>query len=427
LDSDWTFKILVLVICFILSAFFSGSEVALFSFDKKKIRDFKKQHHITGSYIQSLLENPRRLLVTILLGNTLVNVAASILSVFIAIEAGRLIGISLELSLFIQIILLTVLLLLIGEMTPKLWATKFPNQFARIVAIPLYWISILVYPVSKILTDLLKIATSRIDFDRSKTALHSLEINELADLGVEKGTIKKDENELIHGIVSFKTVTAREVMTHRVDIIAIALDSSFDELIGVINESGHSRIPLYGESLDDIIGIIYSKDLLPYIRTPELTKTLSWKSIARDVLFIPQTKMINDLLHDFQEKKMHIGIVVDEYGGTAGLISLEDILEEIVGDIRDEYDRDENEIVKINDNSYLLLGKVSVDDLNELLKMNFSSENGDYDTVGGFIFNHTGFIPHQGFHFLYNNYKFTVKEVNNKRVNKVLIEKTGGP
>ena len=416
-------KFLLLLVCLLFSAFFSGSEVALFSFDKKKIREFKKEYRIIGGYIQVLLENPKRLLVTILLGNTVVNVAASIISVVIAFQLARSFNISEEIALIVQIAVLTVLILLVGETTPKLWAQKYPTQFARLVVIPLYWISIILYPVSKILTDSLKFLTSRITFDKSKSVLQGVEITDLADLSIEKGTIEEGEHELIHGIVSFKTVTAREIMTPRVDITSVSVDDSFDELMNIINESGHSRIPLFENSLDKIIGIIYAKDLLPFLKNPESRKTLSLRSIAREALFVPETKLINQLLHEFQDKNMHLGIVVDEYGGTAGLISLEDILEEIVGEIRDEYDKEENEISKLSDTSYLLLGKVSIDELNDLLNQEFSSENDDYDTVGGFIFNHAGSIPQQGFHFTHNNYKFTVKEVVNKRINKVLVEK----
>jgi gliding motility-associated protein GldE len=423
LEFGWSLKILLLLICFIFSAFFSGSEVALFSFDKKKTREFKKQHKIIGSYLQSLLENPRRLLVTILIGNTVVNVAASIIAVILALEAALIFNISVELALLIQIPLLTILILLFGEVTPKLWANKYPSQFIRVAALPLYWLGIILYPISKILTDLLRLLSSKMNFDRTKTALHGTDIKDLADLSIESGTIEEGEHELIHGIVSFKTVTAREVMTPRVDIIAVSLDTDFDEMMKIINESGHSRIPLYEDSLDKVVGIIYAKDLLPFLSNPEIRKSLSLKNIAREAMFVPETKLINVLLHDFQEKNMHLGIVVDEYGGTSGLISLEDILEEIVGEIRDEYDREENEIVKLGEDSFMILGKVSIDELNELLDQDFSSENDDYDTVGGFIFNQAGIIPQQGFHLIHNNYKFTVKEVVNKRVNKVLVEK----
>jgi putative hemolysin len=423
LDIDWFIRIGAIILCLIASAFFSGSEVALFSFDKKKIKEFKKEHKIIGGYIQVLLDNPRRLLITILLGNTIVNTGTSIIGVLIALDAARIFNISTEIAVLIQIILVTIAILFVGEITPKLWANKYPAQFAKLVSVPLYWISILFYPVAKLLADFLKISTSRISKYKSKTVLQGAEFTELADLGVEKGTIEEEEHELIHGIVSFKTVTVHEVMTPRVDISAVSVDENFDELMNIITASGHSRIPLYENNLDKIIGVIFAKDLLPYFKNPELRKTISLKKIARDVMFVPQTKLINELLHDFQEKNIHLGIVVDEYGGTAGLITLEDILEEIVGDIRDEFDKEENPITTINENSYLILGKVSIDELNELLEQSFSSENDDYDTVGGFIFNHAGMIPSQGFHFVYNNFKFTVKEVVNKRVNKVLIER----
>ncbi len=363
---------------------------------------------------------------TILLGNTIVNVAASIISVLIALQLALAFKVSEELALIVQIALVSTLILLFGETTPKLWAQKYPTQVARLAAIPLYWISILLYPVSKILTDFLKFLTSKITFDKSKSVLQGVEITDLADLSIEQGTIEEGEHGLIHGIVSFKTVTAREIMTPRVDITSVSVEDSFDELMNIINESGHSRIPLYENSLDKIIGIIYAKDLLPFLKNPESRKTLSIRSIVREALFVPETKLINELLHEFQDKNMHLGIVVDEYGGTAGLISLEDILEEIVGEIRDEYDKEETEILKLNEFSYQILGKVSIDELNELLGQDYSSENDDYDTVGGFIFNQAGSIPQQGFHFIHNNYKFTVKEVVNKRINKVLVEKISG-
>lgn len=427
MDIDWLFRIGALILCLIASAFFSGSEIALFSFDKKKIREFKKEHKIVGGYIQVLLDNPRRLLVTILLGNTLVNTTASIIGVIIALDAAKTFGLSVEAAVLIQIVFLTAALLFIGEITPKLWANKYPMQFAKLVAVPLYWVSIIFYPIAKLLTDILRITTSRLNKYKSKTILEGAEITELADLGIENGTIEEEEHELIQGIVSFKTVTAREVMTPRVDISAVAVDADFDTLMDVITSSGHSRIPLYENNLDKIVGVVFAKDLLPYLRNIEIRKTLQLKNIAREIIFVPETKLINDLLHDFQEKNIHLGIVVDEYGGTAGLISLEDILEEIVGDIRDEYDKEENAITRLNENACVVLGKVSIDELNELLGEDFSSENDDYDTVGGFIFNNAGMIPAQGFHFIHNNYKFTVKEVINKRINKVLIEKIQQP
>ncbi len=425
MEVDWFYRIAVLFILLLFSAFFSGSEVALFSLDKKKIKDLKKKGGLTDRYIINLLDNQRRLLVTILLGNTIFNVAASIVGVWIAMDAASVFEISVDLALLIQIIALTLIILLFGEVTPKVWASKYPLQFSRICSIPLYWISVLIYPVSKILTDTIKTLASRIKYDKSKTAILTSEIQELADLGVEKGTIEEDEHELLQGLVSFKTVTVREVMTPRVDVVAVSNDTNFDELMKIITESGHSRIPLYDEDLDDIIGVIYAKDLLKFIRKKEEQVSLNLKSIARSAMFIPETKLINELMHEFQEKNMHMGIVVDEYGGTSGLVSLEDILEEIVGDIWDEFDTEENEITRIDDNTYMILGKVSIDEMNELLEFDFSSENDDYDTIAGFIYNLAGKIPEKDFTATFNDFQFIVKEVINRRINKILVRKPG--
>ncbi|HEX3074463.1 MAG TPA: hemolysin family protein [Ignavibacteriales bacterium] len=406
----------------LLSALFSGSEVALFSLDKEKILTLKNTPKVISEYILSLIEFPRRLLITILLGNTIVNVGASIISVSLALDIAEDYSLEKDAVLFVQIFVLTALVLLIGEITPKIWASKKPLQFAKFSSVPLYWISVLMYPVSKTLADIIRHSIAKIKFDKSKTVISTSEFAELADLGIEAGTLEEEEHGLIHGIVSFKTVMVREVMTPRVDITSISSDSSFEEIMQIIVESGHSRIPLYGENLDDIIGIVYAKDLLPYLHDGEHKKTFNLSKIARKAMFVPETKFINELMKEFQEKKMHVGIVVDEYGGTAGLISMEDILEEIVGEIRDEYDKDENEISKVGDNVYLVMGKVSIYEINELLETQAIPESEDYDTIGGFILNNAGSIPQKDYSFVYENYKFTVKDVTNNRVNKVLIE-----
>lgn len=422
MEVDSYYRIIALVILIILSALFSGSEVALFSLDKKKLFD-KEKKTLLINYINSLLDFPRRLLVTILLGNTIVNVAASIIAVAIAFDISTAYQISLELALLIQIVVLTLLILLFGEITPKVFASKFPLRFAKIIALPLYWTSVLLYPIAKILTDVIKSFASKLKYDQSKTALLSTEITELADLGVEKGTLEEDEHDLIHGLVTFRTVTVREVMTPRVDIKAVSVDMPFNELMQLITDSGHSRIPLFEDNLDNVVGVIYAKDLLPYIGSQEKRDVIQLRQISRKTMFVPETKLISELMHEFQEKNMHMGIVVDEYGGTAGLVSLEDILEEIVGEIRDEYDKEENEVTKLNETSYMLLGKMPIDELSTLLDREFSTEDDDYDTVGGFIFNHAGKIPDEGFTVTEGDFKFTVKEIYNKRIKRVLVEK----
>lgn len=423
MDLNWLFNLFGILILIFLSAFFSSSEIAIFSFDKKKLNDFKKDHPILAKYLSIVIDNSRRILVTILLANTIVAVWASIISVQLSLEIADKYGYSKDVTIFVQIVVLTIVLLVIGEISPKIWANKHQITTLKIVLMPIYWISVLFYPIAYLITSLMDVFSKNITERKSNTALQESEIKELAELGVEKGTIEEEEHDLINGIVSFKSVTAREIMTPRVDIAAIPVDATFEELMSVINESGHSRIPLYEKDLDNIKGIIIAKDLLPFIKKKELSQNINLLKIAREAIFVPSSKHINDLLHEFQEKKIHLAIVVDEYGGTAGLISLEDILEEIVGEIRDEHDKEENEITKLSDNSYLLLGKLSIDELNELLNENFSSENDDYDTLGGFVFNHAGTIPEQGYSFVFNNYKFTIKEIVHNRINKVLVEK----
>ncbi|MCF6270818.1 MAG: hemolysin family protein [Melioribacteraceae bacterium] len=406
-----------------MSAFFSGSEVALFSLDKKQLNKIEAQNSLLNRYIILLLKSPRRLLVTILLGNTIFNVAATIIAVSLAVEVSKVYNYSVELVLLIQIIALTIFILIIGEITPKLFASKAPVTFSRIVAFPLYWTSVIIYPVAKILTDSIKFLVSKIKIDSSKTALRRSEITELADIGMEHGSIEEDEHELIHGLVDFKSISTREVMTPRVDIKSISVESSFEKVIKIITDSGNSRIPIYKDSLDNIVGILYAKDVLNFLVIGKAKHNFNLKKILREAMFVPETKLISELLKEFQKKNMHIGIVVDEYGGTAGLISLEDILEEIVGEIQDEYDNEDDEIIKINDDKYILLGKVDIDEVNELLDSDFKNEDDDYDTVGGFIFQQAGNIPEKGYSFDYNNFNFEVIEIDNNRISKVIVKK----
>ncbi len=423
MELSWLAKVIFITISLLLTAFFTISEVVLFSFDKQKLQTFRKVNKISGGYIQLLLDYPRRLLVTIQLCITITNTVIVIFSLLLTKDLAIFLHTDYEIQLIINLVILILLIFLIGDVIPKNLGNKYPDTFAKFTSLPLYWISILTYPVTKILSDLLGFFNVKIKTEKNPTALQTDELTELAELSVQKGEIEVEEHELIQGIVDFKNVSVREIMTPRVDIISVSTDDNFETLMKTISESGFSRIPLYQDNLDNIVGILYAKDLIPYIKNPESANNLQLKIIARDVMFVPETKPIKDLLHEFQEKKLHVGIVVDEYGGTAGLISLEDILEEIVGDIRDEFDKEEKQIFKLSDNSYVLQGRIQIDELNDLLGEDFSSINDDYDTLGGFIFNHAGNIPRQGFHFVHNNYKFTVKEVINKRINKVLVEK----
>ena len=422
MNIDWQYKLGFLLFLFVLSAFFSGSEVALFSLDKKKLQNTFESDPLIRRYLQNLLDFPRRLLVTILLGNTLINVAASIIAVSIAIDYSHDTGFPRNIALTIEIICLTLCILLFGELIPKIWAAKNPVAFAKLISIPLYWLNVILFPLSEIMTEAIRSSIGLLKIDKRKSAIQSEEITELANLGHERGTIIEEEHGLISSIVNFRSVAVHEVMTPRVDIVSVSEETNFNEILDIITKTGHSRIPLFRKDLDEIIGIVYSKDLLPYIKKVESRINFSLANIARKAMFIPRTKLISSLMHEFQEKKMHLAIIVDEYGGTAGLITLEDIIEEILGEIRDEYDKEESPITKVGDNNYIVLGKLAMDELNELLNTTFN-ENSNYETVGGMILNYAGQIPKEGYSFQIDGYKFIVKEIQNKRIKKVQVEK----
>lgn len=357
MDFDWTVKLVVIFFLLLGSAFFSGSEVALFSLDRKYLETGLNKSGIIYRYLTNLINFPRRLLVTILIGNTLVNVAVSIVAVSLAIDFSNFFNVSLDIVLSIQIILITILILLFGELFPKVFASKNPFKFAKIIAIPLNICSIIIYPIAETIAEIIRITASKLSFDKSKSALTKAELIDLANIGKEKGTIEDDEHSLISSLVSFAGLSVSEVMTPRVDIKAVSVKDNYEKIVNVIRESGHSRIPVYKDNIDEIIGIVFAKDLLVFIKSPELIKNFSLESLIKKTFFIPETKLINDLLKEFQEKKVHLAIVVDEYGGTAGLISLEDIIEEVVGDIWDEFDKEESHLIKIDDNKYVALGK----------------------------------------------------------------------
>jgi gliding motility-associated protein GldE len=423
LEIDWSFKLIILFVLLAASAFFSGSEVALFSLDKRRVKHQFKDHLLLQRYILSLINQPRRLLVTILIGNTIVNVAASIVAVTLAIELSPVIDVAAEVVIFFQIVALTGLILIFGELIPKVIATKNPLLFASVITIPLYWISVLIYPAAEIITELIKVTTSRLNINKVRSVLTKDEISDMTDIGKKKGTLEEEEREIIKSIVSFRNIITSEIMTPRVDINAIPIDMTLNVIIDTINETGHSRFPLYIEDLDKISGILYAKDILPYIKDGKIQTDIKLLSIARKAIFVPKTKRIDDLLNEFQVKKTHIAIVVDEYGGTAGLITLEDIIEEVVGEIWDEYDKEENVIEKIDEDHYIVLGKTSIDEFNEMIGSQVIPDDPDYETIGGLVFKQAGFIPKQGFNFAIGDFNFTVKEVHRKRIKKILIER----
>ena len=423
MEIDWLYQVITLLLLLILSAFFSGSEVAFFSIKQKNLDDDFKSSKLISRYANNLIAFPRRLLITILVGNTLANVAMSIVSVSLALEIAHLYQIEVNVILTIQIVLITIIVLIFCELLPKVFASKHTQLSIKLVAVPLYLISTIIYPVSETITEIIRLTFSKLKFDKAKTAITEKEISDLAELGHERGTLEEDEQEIITSFVEFKSVLVVEVMTPRVDIVAVPFNISYDELIQTINSSGYSRFPVYKENLDKMIGIVHAKDLLQFLRNKSFVIEETLAKIIREVLFVPERKKISEMLKEFQHKKVHSAIVVDEFGGTSGLITLEDIIEEIIGEIWDEHDAEEDSIKIVSPEKISVLGKVPVTELNDLVGHTLIPTSEDYETVAGLVINKAGDIPKEGYSFEINNYKLTVKEVLKKRIRRVEIDK----
>ena len=423
MEIGWPYQLLLLVVLVLLSAFFSASEIAFFSLKHKTLHEDFKSSKLVFRYTSNLIAYPRRLLITILVGSTLSNVASSIVSVSLALEIAFLYQVKINLILTIQIILITIIILLFGELLPKVFASKHPQLTVKLTVVPLYLISTSLYPVSELITEIIRITFSKFKFDKTKTAITEREISDLAEFGHERGTLEEDEQEIISSFVEFKSVLVAEVMIPRVDIIAVPYNVSREEIIETINQSGYSRFPVYKGNLDKIIGIVHAKDLLQYLKNESFVRENTLNKITREVLFVPERKKISEMLKEFQQKKMHLAVVVDEFGGTSGLITLEDIIEEIIGEIWDEHDPEENAIKILTSEKISVLGKVPVTELNELMGLELIPTSEDYDTVAGLVINQAGDIPKEGYSFNLNNYKLTVKEVLKKRIKRIEIDK----
>jgi len=402
-----------LLVC---SALVSGSEVAYFSLspnDKDNLANSKDRKSIL---LISLLERPKRLLATILITNNFVNVAIVILSTYLI---DLIINNSYsEATIFIlQVVVVTFLLLLLGEVIPKIYANKKPLSLAGFMAIPIYVLRTLLTPLSSILVN----STNFID-KRVKKRGHNISVDELShalELTSDENE-KEEDQKILEGIVKFGNTDVKQVMTSRVDVLSIEKQTSFKEVIDLILESGYSRIPVHKENFDNIIGVLYTKDLLNHLKEDKF----DWNKIIRKPFFVPENKKIDDLLREFQTKKIHMAIVVDEYGGSSGLISLEDILEEIVGEINDEFDNDELAYSKLDDQNYVFEGKTPLIDVYRALNIDgkeFEAEKGESDTLAGLVLELFGKIPKKNEKFKFNEYQITIEAADKRRVKHIRL------
>lgn len=409
--------IAIVLACLLLvvSGFASGSEIAFFSLSPTDLNELEESKDQRDQRIMALRQDSERTLATILITNNLVNVTIIMLCNYFFAHVVRFGNVWIE---FVCItVLLTFLLLLFGEIMPKVYCNQHALSFCRRVSGSILFCQRLFYPFASVLIRSGLLAEKVVPQENHVLSVdeleHALELTDKDDI--------KEEQRLLEGIVRFGDETAKEIMTSRQDVVALDSSSTFADVLRCIVENNYSRIPVYQDSIDNVRGILYIKDMLPHLDKPS---TFRWQSLVRPPYFVPETKKIDDLLREFQENKIHIAVVVDEFGGTSGIVTLEDVLEEIVGEINDEYDEDEKNYVRINSNTFVFEGKTLLSDLYKILKLEddiFEDVQGDADTLAGLLLEIKGDFPELHEKLKFQHFTFEVLEMDERRIAKVKV------
>lgn len=419
-DAGAIFAIVLAVLLLYTSGFVSASEIAFFSLTPSDLSEIDEEKHNSDVRIKSLLADSERLLATILISNNFVNVMIIMLCNFFFASVIDF-GDSKLLEFLVITVILTFLLLLFGEIMPKIYSAQNALAFSRRAAPVLNVLSYVFKPLSSVLVRstvfINKVAHKKpqgLSVDELSQALELTDKNEISE-----------ESNMLEGIIRFGEETAKEVMTSRLDMVDLDIDSTFSEVLKCVVDNGYSRIPVYQDNRDNVKGILYIKDLLPYL---EKGDEFNWRKLIRPAFFVPETKMIDDLLRDFQSNKVHMAIVVDEFGGTSGIVTMEDIIEEIVGEINDEYDDEERTYVKVSDNVYVFEAKTLLSDFYKIMKTDpeeFEEVSDDAETLAGFILAVKGEFPSLNEEFVFGRYVFKILEMDARRILKVKV--TVGP
>ena len=416
IDFDFIFGIIAIIILLACSAFISGSEVALFSLSQKDIDEVQNKDFNKGLLISRLLEKPKKLLATILVANNFVNIAIVIIfssfsgRFFNEIESSAL-------RFAFEVVLVTFFILLFGEVLPKIYANRNNIDFAMKVAVPISILNNLLSPISVPMRNGIHYIEKKLSVQKGNFSVDQL--SQALELTSQSDTTD-GEQKILEGIVTFGNTEVRQVMSPRIDVFALNIEQEFKEIMPKIIEKGYSRIPVYNENIDQIEGILFIKDLIPYIDNDDF----NWVELLREPFFVPENKKLDDLLKDFQSMKSHLAIVVDEYGGTSGIISLEDVLEEIVGDISDEFDDEDLIYSQIDDNNYLFEGKISLKDFYRILDVDedeFEKQKGEAETLAGFLLEISGNFPKKRQKITFHNLIFTIENVDKRRIKQIKV------
>jgi len=415
IDLQHLIELLFMLVLIFLSALISGSEVAYFSIPPSKIKELRKQKNDTALRIINLLNKPEKLLATILISNNLVNIAIIIISSYLTSNLLEFNN-NTVLEFLFKVVIITFIILLFGEIIPKIYATRITFKFAKFMSIPLIILTNILSPFSYLL-----ISSSSIISKRIKTK-NDISIDELSDaLNLAKDENLKEDEKILKGIVNFGSINTSQIMKYRVDVVYIDIKENFKNVLKLIIDSGFSRIPVCEKTFDNIKGVLYAKDLLPHIHK----ENFRWQSLIRPPYYVPENKKINDLLSEFQSKKIHMAIVIDEYGGSVGIITLEDVLEEIVGEITDEFDDLAENYKKISQTEIEFDAKILLQDFYKLMKIDdkyFDEVKGEAETLAGFILEIVGDIPNTNEVLNYKDFEFKILEVDNRRIKKILCK-----
>jgi putative hemolysin len=441
MTNSWALDLAVVAALILIGGFFAASEIALITVKRHRLQQLVSEGNRSAQVAQRLTSDPSRFLATIQIAITFLGFLASAVGALALSGAlADLIGlIPLQvvqraadgISFVLVTLLIALASIIIGELVPKTLALTFAERFALVVARPIGWLDRLLRPIVWLVASTSNVLVRLLGGKDKPQAgyLSTEELKMLVETGSETGGIEEDEKEMIHGVIELAETKVHEVMVPRIGIRAVDVDDPIDEVLDVIVRAGHSRVPIYQENLDNIIGVLYAKDLLPYLSANgSRLKEIDLRKVVRAPVYVPETKAVDELLHEMQVTKRHMAIVVDEYGGTAGLITLEDVVEEIVGEIQDEYDREESLIEPLGNDgelSFRLDGRVSMDDLRDLFGLPDDEEEDEeaYDTVGGFIVHRVGRIPLPGATVTFRNVTLTVDAAEPRRVAKVIASR----
>lgn len=406
----------MLAILLLVSAFFSAAETALFTANRLKLRHQKEEGSRRAAVVLSLLENPARLLSAILVGNSIINTAVAVVATATLV---RLLGH--ERGSLYAFVIVTILVLIFGEITPKTIAANRGDRLAIVLARPILWISWILSPIIRVLSFVTNLLAAPFGAKVRPDApmVTEEEIQLMVQMGEEQGVLEQEERDMIHSIIDFGDTLVREVMTPRIDIVAVEADAPVEAVLDVVRTHGHSRIPVYHDAVDQIVGIIHVKDLLAAFRGGRLGGTA--RAYARPAYFVPESKRLDELFKDMRRKRAHMAVVVDEYGGTAGIVTIEDLLEEIVGPIQDEYDAEEPPIKRLDERIAVVDGQMHLEDVNAALDL--ALPVGEVDSLGGFVYSLLGHVPTQGERVHYDGVELSVERIDGNRIAQVRVTK----